>query len=814
MTKNNGETATLRHILNRLLFRSSIFLALLFLIIGGLLITLNHKGTELIRYYYPFNKAIYQLHNRFNDSTILFDAWVNTKNPLLEKELIHQLNTALPNDIAHIRLLTTNSKESKKIEEISHEFDILRRIEWRTIDSLSTQQTDPLLERYNREILPLFHKLKINLQPSTTKQKMHSNNFQRYQALTNAQQALQKYLQTGIKHFAQQFEETRLFFMSQPKHTNTDRQSKATQYLLRRYLNTAAKLIQERHQSLANKRTTLAQRTFYPIREQLHYSLEQLASISETKIQTRGELLNALGLITLIALTLTLLTYIYLAFRVLSRLLKNIIQPVESLSHSMQSISRGEENCPIIDTNIRELSQLSTSFEHMEYEKEVRDKKLRANEKYLQHIAYYDTLTELPNKTKFTQLLNEKIHQHKKKNSTDKIVILELHIQNIESLNGIWGAKFCDKILSHFAQTLIHLEPQPALLGRISSARFAICFITQSDAQSNQVIEYAIHEINNELQQLHIRTLLQLRMGAASFPDIALTARQLINYANYASNAHSMQTTKSFVYFNKALKVELVRHSRLQKSLKNALKDQAFFLMYQPQFHSDTQKLRGFEALARWKHPLFGIVMPEEFITIAEQTDHMVTLGQQVLTMAIEQYAQWKSTYNYHALLSINASLIEILSPHYVEFIQMLCKTHSIPHHTIEIEITESIMTLHHKAYINTIQTLREKGFKIAIDDFGTGFSSLKRLKEQEIDLLKIDKFFIDDICHNTTSKNLLKSILGIAHSLDLPTLAEGVETAEQLELLKSVGCTYIQGYYLGKPLTPDQAETIIQNNI
>ncbi len=233
---------------------------------------------------------------------------------------------------------------------------------------------------------------------------------------------------------------------------------------------------------------------------------------------------------------------------------------------------------------------------------------------------------------------------------------------------------------------------------------------------------------------------------------------------------------------------------------------------FQPQYYTDTEKLRGVEALIRWKDNDGKMISPGVFIPIAEKNGTIIPIGSWVVEESIKLYSEWRKSYNYNFILSLNISAIQYRSENFVNDILTVIEKYDVDPKFIELEVTESIFIDDFKDVYDKLLLLREYGIHISLDDFGTGYSSLSYLKKLPIDTLKIDKSFVDYIITDEKSRIILETIIFLSNKLGYETIAEGVEDAKQFEYIKSIGCDCIQGYYLGKPMDKDGIDNLLKD--
>ena len=266
----------------------------------------------------------------------------------------------------------------------------------------------------------------------------------------------------------------------------------------------------------------------------------------------------------------------------------------------------------------------------------------------------------------------------------------------------------------------------------------------------------------------------------------------------------------SIAYFETPMLTDYIENVQMEDELKTAVETGSFELYYQPQFDSLSKKLRGVEALLRWRNQKGKMVSPSVFIPIAEKDGLIVQIGNWVLEEGIKAYKQWYDRYQYPMMLSLNISPIQYKRRDFVHTLLSLIEKYEIDPKLIELEITESVLIDDFDSVVDKLHTLKEYGIKISLDDFGTGFSSLSYLKGLPIDTLKIDKTFIDTVIDDTSTRVITESIIAMVKKLGCETVAEGVETPEQLEYLKGVNCDNIQGFLLGRPMPASEIEKLL----
>ena len=301
---------------------------------------------------------------------------------------------------------------------------------------------------------------------------------------------------------------------------------------------------------------------------------------------------------------------------------------------------------------------------------------------------------------------------------------------------------------------------------------------------------------------------IRLRMGVMPWQK-GLEPVQLVDRARTACKMARGHYQEPLIVYDEKVSNREGYEQRLVNDLRRALEDHEFEIFYQPKFdiQSEPAKLVSAEALVRWRHPELGLIPPFDFIPLFERNGQIGLLDRYVWAHAAEQIAAWKKKYGADISVSVNLSRVDVFDPDLVDTLEDILVRNDLDHSTVHLEVTESAYTENSDQVIRVVETLRDKGYKIEMDDFGTGYSSLNMLSDMPIDLLKMDRGFIRNIEHEEKDIQLVALILDIAKNLNVPVIAEGVETEEQIRLLKGLGCAMVQGYYFSKPLPADEFE-------
>ena len=300
-------------------------------------------------------------------------------------------------------------------------------------------------------------------------------------------------------------------------------------------------------------------------------------------------------------------------------------------------------------------------------------------------------------------------------------------------------------------------------------------------------------------------------MGVAEYPEAAKNALELINCAEIVMFKAKTLGKNAIQYFDAPILNEFLNTVQIENKLKEAIFNQNFSLKFQPQYYIENNKLRGVEALVRWRDDDGNMISPAIFIPIAEKNGTIIPIGNWVMGEAIREFAQWKKKYGYEMILSLNISALQYKRPDFVDLLMKHVEKNEVLPEEIELEITETVLIDDFKAVIDKMLILQDYGFRVSLDDFGTGYSSLSYLSGLPLNTIKIDKAFIDSVLIDRATKIVMESIIQMVHKLGYESIAEGIESPDQVEYLQEIGCDVIQGYLLGKPLDSEEIEELIQ---
>lgn len=417
----------------------------------------------------------------------------------------------------------------------------------------------------------------------------------------------------------------------------------------------------------------------------------------------------------------------------------------------------------------------------------------------LDYLAYYDVLTGLANRNLFMERL--RTHLQGAVSGGHKLALLSIDIERFKNINDSLGRPAGDMLLSLVAKRLSSEAGDSSLVARMDADRFTIMLpVVRNDGDAVHFVEKAVDAFMNHPFTLGEATYrLACKIGIALFPDDGEDADTLFKHAEAALKKAKVGGDRYLFYAQKMTETVIGRLN-LENRLRMALELEEFVLHYQPKFDAVSGEIVGAEALMRWNDPRSGLVPPARFIPILEETGLIKEVGRWALRKAVEDYARWRAAGLPVVRIAVNMSPLQLRNKDFVTDVEKIVSCDERAAEGLELEITESVIMENVKLSISTLAAIRAMGIRIAIDDFGTGYSSLSYLSKLPIDTLKIDRSFVVDM-GRPEGMSLVSVIINLAHSLNLTVVAEGVETEEQLRILKLLRCNEIQGYLMSKPL-------------
>jgi diguanylate cyclase (GGDEF)-like protein/PAS domain S-box-containing protein len=431
----------------------------------------------------------------------------------------------------------------------------------------------------------------------------------------------------------------------------------------------------------------------------------------------------------------------------------------------------------------------------------------RRSERRIHRLAYFDNLTGLPNRELFFDRFEHAIQRANRQGSS--IALLFLDLDRFKNVNDSLGHPVGDELLKSVASRLKFLVRAEDTVARLGGDEFTVLLESVSRSEDvTRVAQKVVEDLSRPFQigdhHLHIGA----SVGISQYPDDGTDATTLVKHADAAMYQAKAAGRNNFKFFNAAMSSRNSEQMAMEGHLHRAVHNDEFVLYYQPQFAGDG-RIVGVEALIRWQHPVMGLVPPNKFIPIAEETGLIVPIGAWVLLTACQQMRQWHSEGGPAIRVSVNLAGPQIMRGNIVQTVSDALETTGLDAEFLELEVTETFVMDHVEQSVGTLARLRELGVQLAIDDFGTGHSSLATLKRLPADTLKIDRAFVRDIPKDKNDMAIARAILAMGKELDLKTVAEGVETREQQAFLDAEGCDYFQGFLFSRPLPADTVQLL-----
>ena len=420
---------------------------------------------------------------------------------------------------------------------------------------------------------------------------------------------------------------------------------------------------------------------------------------------------------------------------------------------------------------------------------------LSQSQKIIRYQAYHDSLTGLYNRNEYKVLITKSCVEN------SKFFLVILDIDQFKHVNDTFGQQVGDQLLIEIAHRIEKVVDQTGIISRLGGDEFSV-LLRETEMDKAQLISYAILEQLSLPYQVGEYTIsITVSIGVSRFPEDGMREEVLMRRAERNMLAMKQQEFSKSLLFSIDAWEQISRRIRLEEDLKVAINNNQIYAVYQPKVNTFTEQLEGMEALMRWHHPELGEISPAEFIPIAEQTGLIMELGHWILKRACKDLMTWNQTDGNPLRMAVNLSSLQLADRNLPHIIGKIIKETGINPNKLELEITESVVMKNVSDALVILKTLRDMGLEISIDDFGTGYSSLSYLKEFPVNYIKIDQSFIRDLDTHPLSENIVKGIIELSHGLQFKVVAEGVETREQFEKLRTMQCDEIQGYLFGRPM-------------
>ena len=522
-----------------------------------------------------------------------------------------------------------------------------------------------------------------------------------------------------------------------------------------------------------------------------------------------GDFLVVAGLACLLVLILALL--------VLQRFVRSIAMPLDRLTRLVRAVIREKDySLRAAVTSRDEVGALSLGVNEMLSQIQRRESDLQSEllvrkqaEERLDQLAYYDTVTGLPNRHFFNERLIHALNRALPFGESTALMFIDL--DNFKIINDTLGHQLGDNLLNRVGERLATVLRSKDLIFRVGGDEFAVIL---EDVRSREhvasVADKLVNVFNKPLSVEHQEIFISASIGVSLAPEDAAEPTSLLRNADTAMYYAKGKGKNTYQLFQQAMKGQALNRLALENSMRRALERQEFVVHYQPQYDLLSKRVLGVEALVRWMHPEKGLISPAEFIPIAEETGLIVPLGEWVLRTGCAQAASWDAQGLGALSIAVNLSGRQFQDEGLVEkVIQVVWET-GLDAQLLELELTESTVMDNSPANLRKLTLLRAAGIRLSIDDFGTGYSSMNYLKRFPINKLKIDRSFVDGLPDQPENLGITTAIIALAQSLKLEVIAEGVETQEQADALLARGCPHIQGYLISRPLPAAELEQFL----
>ena len=432
----------------------------------------------------------------------------------------------------------------------------------------------------------------------------------------------------------------------------------------------------------------------------------------------------------------------------------------------------------------------------------------RKAEEKISHMARHDPLTDLPNRTLFHEQMERALRRTRR---DGQIAVLCLDLDHFKDINDTLGHPTGDHLLKAVAERLGQAIRETDTLARLGGDEFAIVQVEANDqpAQSAALASRLVDVISAPYDINGHHVVIGTSIGVSIAPTDGTDPDQLLKNADMALYRAKADGRGTYRFFEDDMDARAQSRRTLELDLRAAVACGQFELYYQPIQTIGTGEIIAFEALARWNHPIRGMIQPPDFIPLAEQTRLIVPIGDWVLRTACSEAAGWSRKIR----IAVNLSAVQFKNRKLVESVQAALSESGLAPDRLELEITETILLHDYEGTLATLRALRNLGVRISMDDFGTGYSSLSYLQSFPFDKIKIDQSFIRELANREESMAIVRAITGLGKSLGISTTAEGVETREQLRLLRAEGCTEVQGYLFSPPCPAAEVETLLLRN-
>jgi diguanylate cyclase (GGDEF)-like protein len=453
---------------------------------------------------------------------------------------------------------------------------------------------------------------------------------------------------------------------------------------------------------------------------------------------------------------------------------------------------------------------LRRQLDSLEQEVSDRTLSLESANKQLHHLATHDSLTSLPNRILLNDRMNQCIEQSKRDEEGFAVCVLDL--DRFKHVNDSLGHRAGDEVLKQVARRLQSVVRGADTVARIGGDEFVLILGQARSAEdASRVGSAIIEEMREPVRIGALDVHIALSMGVAFYPKDGSNVESLYAHADAAMYCAKQRGGSTVECYSSSMNLATENRVRFETDLHRALNLQQFELHYQPKVSALTKQMHSAEALIRWRHPAHGMVPPDQFIPLAEESGLIVSIGEWVLRETCRQIRIWQDRGLSPIRVAVNVSAVQFRRLDLVETVRSALMDAGVDARYLEIELTETALMSHPEESVEILERLSRMGVIVSVDDFGTGYSSMSYLRRFPIDKLKIDRSFINHLLTSADDASIVRAIISLAHGLRLKVVAEGVETAEQVSSLQKLGCDQFQGFYFGRPVTATAFEDLMR---
>lgn len=519
---------------------------------------------------------------------------------------------------------------------------------------------------------------------------------------------------------------------------------------------------------------------------------------------------------------------IVLVFVMARRMSATISRPLKNLEIGVREFAAGNYDARVAIQADDEIGAIALAFNRMaadlqsahsrliEHEREL-EERIDQRVHQIEHMAYHDSLTSLPNRSMFSKLLNQNISQAERRGKRFAVMFLDL--DRFKSINDTLGHEAGDQLLQEASARIKQCLRDSDIVARLGGDEFVVLLPEYDDEEDGRarveaVARKLLAAIAAPFAMLKQEFRVTASIGISTYPGDGTDEISLTKHADIAMYQAKDSGKNNFQFYSRQLHMKSFERLALESSLRRALERDEFQLHYQAKIGLPSGEISGMEALLRWSHPDMGMVSPVQFIPVAEETGLIVPIGMWVLRTASAQNVAWHKSGLPRLPVSVNLSARQFGDDHLLENITNVLREAGMSPHYLELEVTESMIMLDVPKAVKVLAALRKMGVRIAIDDFGTGYSSLSTLEKFPIDTIKVDRSFIRDLPENTGNKAITEAVITMGKNLGMTVVAEGVETQDQLEFLRDHACDQLQGYYFNKPMPADMFAEFVRSRL